>query len=196
MEIISIKTYDFEELEDSAKQKAIERLNDINMYDEWWDFVFEDVKEIAYILGIEIDNIYFRGFSSQGDGAMFEGSYAYKKESTKKIKSYAPEDKELHEIALNLSRIQKANFYNLSAIVKHEGRYYHPRSNNISVYNQESNNVTDDHENGIAEALRDFMRWIYKRLEEEHDNLRSDVTIKETLEQGNYRFLEDGTLYK
>ncbi|MFA7254446.1 MAG: hypothetical protein WC107_07930 [Patescibacteria group bacterium] len=110
--------YKFDELSESAKQKAIEDYRQDGFYYEWWDAVYEDARQIGEILGIEIDNIYFSGFSSQGDGACFEGKYAYAKGSANGIKGHAPQDEELHRIAKELQILQKKNFYSLSAKVK------------------------------------------------------------------------------
>jgi hypothetical protein len=36
---------------------------------EWYTSVYDDATEIARLMGIEIKDIGFSGFSSQGDGA-------------------------------------------------------------------------------------------------------------------------------
>ena len=102
MKTRTIKIYSFNELDERTQQSAIDNLRDLNTHFEWWGFTFDDTKEIATILGIDIDNIYFSGFSSQGDGAQFTGSYAYSKGASKRIRQHAPEDIELHQIADNL----------------------------------------------------------------------------------------------
>lgn len=125
---------------------------------KWWDSVYEDAKVIAALMGIKITNIYFSGFASQGDGACFEGLYEYKKGCTKNIKSYAPEDKELHRIVQELVAVQRGAFYRLCASVTHMGVYSH--ENSVII-------VTEDQTNTIIKCMKDFMRWIYRRLEKE-----------------------------
>src|SRR5690606_4696500 len=44
---IESKVYLFDELSDEAKEKAIQECNDINIFDDWWDNVYEDAKEIG-----------------------------------------------------------------------------------------------------------------------------------------------------
>lgn len=39
--------YNFDELSDEAKQKAIEELYDINVSYDWWEFIYEDALEIG-----------------------------------------------------------------------------------------------------------------------------------------------------
>jgi hypothetical protein len=48
--------YFFNELSDKAKQKAIEKLYDINVDFEWWDSTYEDAERIGLkITGFDID---------------------------------------------------------------------------------------------------------------------------------------------
>jgi len=126
--------YKFDELSESAKQKAIDDYRQDGIDYDWYDAVYEDARQIGEILGIKIDNIYFSGFSNQGDGACFEGSYAYTKGNTKEIKDHAPQDEELHRIARELQKLQKKNFYSLSAKVKQSGHYSHEYCTEIEVY--------------------------------------------------------------
>ena len=68
----TIKIYRFEELNDKAKEQAIEESRLINVQYEWWDGIYDMYK--CDTKGSDIHNIYFSGFYSQGDGAMFEAS--------------------------------------------------------------------------------------------------------------------------
>lgn len=196
---VSKEIYTFAELSEAAKEKARDwyRSGDLNY--EWWDFVFEDAKTIGALMGIEIDNIYFSGFASQGDGAQFVGSYAYKRGALAAVKDYAPLDATLAGIAANLQEEQRKNFYALSASVTATGRYSHPNCTDISVYDNRDHAyngmASEDAADGIAEFLRDFMYWIYKQLETEWDYLNSDEAIDETLTANEYEFTADGEFY-
>ncbi len=190
--------YKFNELSESAKQHAIEKLYDINTDYEWYQFTFEDITTIGALMGIEIDKIYFSGFSSQGDGACFVGNYAYKKNSVKSVIEYAPQDVELHRIVKGLLAIQKHNFYTITANVKHSGHYYHSRCTDIEVYKENNQGMQDylsnsDNES-ITELLRDFMNWIYKQLNTEYDYLTSESAIIDTINSNEYEFDVDGNL--
>ena len=186
------KLYQFAELDEETQQKAIEKLYDINVDHEWYDCTYEDVKEIGKIIGIRVDKVYFSGFSSQGDGACFEGSYEYAKGSGKAIRTYAPRDTELHGIADRLTAIQRPYMYGLYAHVKQRGHYYHENCTEIDVDHDGYYDTLpyDD----IVEELRDFMRWIYSRLEKEYEYLTSEESIKETIEANEYEFDENGDL--
>ena len=47
MKTIEVTVYQFSELSDEAKEKAIQRLSDINVHFEWWDCTYEDAKSIG-----------------------------------------------------------------------------------------------------------------------------------------------------
>ena len=191
------KVYTFDELPENIQEKVIDNFRENNLDYDWWENTFEDFISICAILGIETDHkkIFFSGFSSQGDGACFEGEYKYKKGSVKEIKAYAPLDKKLHEIALNLSKLQSKAFYRLQATIKHSGHYYHCNCTDIDVSRTDYIDITDEQENGIIEYLRDLMNWLYKTLEKEYEYLQSDDAIKETIAANEYKFLENGKIY-
>lgn len=194
MRTITTEVYKFEELDEETQERVIENNRDINVDYQWWDFIYDDVKKIGKILGINIKNIYFSRFYSQGDGACFEGSYSYAKESVKKIKEYAPLDEELHKIAKDLYLLQKNHFYRLSANVEHSGHYYHEFCTNITVYDDDYYDISDDTIEGMKEILRSFMQWIYSILEKECNYLTSDEAIKETIIANEYEFTEEGEI--
>lgn len=189
MKTICKTVFQFNELNETAKQKAIENCREFNVSDEfWYECVYEDAKEIAKLLGIDISRIYFRGFWSQGDGACFEGYFQYNKQGAKKAKEYAPQDKELHRIADEYSAIQKACFYSVYGSVKQRGRYMHENCTEIDMENAKNK------EEDMEEVLRDFMRWIYSNLEAQYEYLTSDEAVSEMIEANGYDFDEDGNL--
>lgn len=202
------KAYKFSELSDSAKEKAINDNRNTNVdYSDWYDSVYEMVETAAKLIGIELKQkpvklmngetrydpaIYFSGFSSQGDGACFEGSYSYAKGAVKAIKAEFPTYEALHRIAADLQAVQAKEFYLLEADVTHNDHYYHYNSVNIEVYRSDDQyrDLVDGSESGVTEALRSFCKWIYKCLNDEYDYLTSDEVIKETIEA--MEFTEEG----
>jgi len=183
---------------------------------EWWDAVYDDAERAAAILGIEIGRkgprhtqqaIYFSGFSSQGDGACFEGTYAWKA-CVKAIRDYAPKDDALHAIADTLTALPVGEGW--SAATKHRGHYYHSGCMSVSVefddefYRQAHDHAEDKQElpqaeftageETITQALRDFADWVYRQLEKEHDWLVADEQVDDTIEANDYEFTEDGEL--
>lgn len=193
MKTIELKLYEFEELSDEAKEKAREWFRSGHEFDH--EYIIEDVKNIGELMGISIDNVYYSGFWSQGDGACFEGSYKYAKDSVKAVKEYAPNDTELHNIAIGLQETQRSHFYGLTANVKHRGRCYHELCTAIDVYNRDGYHANEKAEEEVSESLRLFMKWIYKKLEEQYEYEQTDEYVDECISINEYEFTEDGERY-
>lgn len=207
MKTKTINVYKFDELSNSAKEKARQWFRDCIANDDWYDCVYDDIKCIFDMLGVSSEKqvklmngsyrtdvaIWFSGFCSQGDGACFEGTYNYKKGAAKAIKAEYPTDERLQAIAQGLQDVQKKYMYGLHARVKHSGHYYHEMCTDIEVFN-DNDNVPNDVQEEIKELLRDLMRWIYRALECEHDYLNSDKNIQESIEANEYEFDEYGDI--
>ena len=196
---VETKVYEISELSDDAQQAAITSQRDINIGHEWWDSVYEDAKTIGALMGIEIDNIYFSGFCSKGDGACFEGCYEYVKGSRAAVKQHAPKDIELLRIATELAAEQRKCFYQIQASVKQSGHYNHRFCTDIDVSFESPfsghDYYTQEAEENVIELLRDYMHWIYKRLEADYEYYTSDAAIVETIKANEYEFTEDGEIY-
>jgi hypothetical protein len=193
---LTTKVYKFDELSDEAKEKARVWFRDGNLDYEWYDGVEEDFKTIGKLIGIEVKQILFSGFYSQGDGACFEGTYHYGKDSVKKLIEYAPKDEELHRIVKGLYEAQKPNNYLIHGTIKHRGQYYHYNSTEIELYREDCHgndlHFKGDSEKIITELLRDLMKWLYRILQKEYDYLNSDEQVDETIRINEYEFTEDG----
>jgi len=70
---IKDKLLKWEELSQEAKEYAIKKYREEGFSYDWWDSVYEMAKEEGAELGFLIDDIYFSGFWSQGDGACWTG---------------------------------------------------------------------------------------------------------------------------
>lgn len=162
----------------------------------------------------------FSGFCSQGDGAHFEGRWTPANgplEMLNAVMDYAPQDDRLHAIAFDLAHLsERCNNLIPDACVRvtHSGHYQHenctrfeielPVPDRVDEYNElqmmtwealrKRHGLDDyDFEAEIKEALRAFMRWIYRQLEAEHDYLTSDEAIEESIIANGYTYDEDGT---
>ena len=207
-EIIETTVYRLDELDVSAKERARAWYREGALDHDWFEFVFEDFETICGILGVRLKTdavrlmgaarskprIYFRGFSSQGDGACFETYYSYEKAAPIKIRAHTPLDAEVHRIADALQAIQRRNFYQLRAEASHRGHYYHAFCMVISVEreSQTYQDMTADAEETVTEALRDLARWLYRQLEQEYEYQTSDEVIDEAIAANEYTFTEDG----
>lgn len=209
MRIIETKVYKFEELSDKAKEKARDWYREGVFNDSYdWECVYEDADRIAAMMGIDIDRksvplmsgktrqepcIWFSGFSSQGDGACFEGYYRFKKGAVRAVEDYAPQDKELSRIVRALYRVQRRHFYKLTAVCKHTGHYSHSGCMSVDVMKGENDDYPGDEAmQEVTDLMRDFADWIYERLEDEYEYRMSDESVDENIIGNEYEFTEEG----
>jgi hypothetical protein len=196
MRTIEQKIYSFTELSEAVQKKVISDNYEINVKYEWYELVYEDfIENNKYF---EVDNIFFSGFWSQGDGAMFEYS-SIKQELV---------DEFIDSLELSPMRRQwLENNICVSGKGKHRGHYYHENCCSHSIYWEVDNGDLDwtsnfyqwlesfaeDFEDFVVDRYRDLARDLYRTLEEEHDYLTSEDIIIESLV--NYEFYEDGEIY-
>jgi len=197
-ETVVREIFTFDELSPEAQAKAIDRNRDINTDCEWWECTYEYFTELFSTFGIDISKIYFSGFSSQGDGAMFEADYRHKPGGVKALAAYSTKiPKEVTEAAAQLLELQKRNAYRICASSKHSGgNYYHENMMDVNTWDKETGDSYKFYEGGqeteIKEIFRSLAKWIYRTLETEYFDLISDELIKETIQANEYEFTEDG----
>lgn len=206
------KTYTVYTYDELPNDRAQERARDwyrnatANDMSDIAECVVDDTCEVAAILGIAIatrpvrlmgggtghkPEIYYSVSACQGDGACFQGRYRFAPKACSRIRQHAPQDTDLHAIADTLRDLQRPYFYSLIADVRHTGRYYHEHSVTIHV-DSDLRSPDGDTCEAIAEELRDFMRWIYRRLEREFEYQLSDEVIIESIRANEYTFDEHG----
>ncbi len=197
MKTIKINIYSFDELSDKAKEKARQ------WYREGFDFQFsndiviEEAKNIFKFVGYDISKIYYSGFSSQGDGACFEGSWKASDVNASALKTFCPLDQTLHKIADQLEKISKDYPYAYLR-VNHSGHYSHKYCTdfNISIVdeNGDENCSTGaaEAEKSLIEVSRDAMDWIYRQLEKNYNWEMEDCHVEESIKNNEYTFTEEG----
>lgn len=210
MKTLRIKVYTFDELSDAAKEKARAWWRDCENQDFDTDFLYEDFERVAKILGVEFDKrrvdlyggghryapkIWWTGFYSQGDGASWEGSYAYAKGCAKEMRRYAPKDAELHRIADELAAVQKVNAYQVRALAKHRGHYYHSGCMEVDVFHNRDRELDGRFQDRVTQVLRDFADWMWKQLRDEYEYRMSDEQVDESIRINDYTFTADGARF-
>ena len=201
MKTVEVNVYQFDELSDEAKEKAREWYRNGSFNYEWWDFLYDDFKERAKEVGFDVTNIYFRGFWSQGDGAMFEYDYMRDKLRLEFINQ------------LGLSAMRKDWLINntmTSGRGKHRGLYYHEKSCDHDIYWEVDNgdlaygtlfyswleSFDSDFVDFVTDKYEDLCHELYKSLEKEYEYLNSDEAVDESLIVNEYEFDEDGNRFK
>ena len=207
--IVATTVFTIDELSDAAKENARIWYRDQGLHDEWYDFVYEDFGTICGILGVTLGTtpvrlygggtrdkpqIYWSGFSFQGDGASFEGRYSHAKGAGKAIRAHAPQDTKLHRIADELQALQRKNFWQVHASIRQHGRYCHEYSMAIEVERDSPTwqPMTDRAEDTVVEALRDLARWLYRQLRSEYEHQTSDDAVDEIVGINEWTFTADG----
>jgi hypothetical protein len=169
----TINLYQFDELSDEAKQKAIESLSGINVDFEWWEFVYEDAEQIGLkITEFDID----RGMYAKGEfieGAEDVANAILKNhgedcETYKTAKGYLTDRDEL---------VAKYSDGVNTDVVAEEDEYY---------FDQDCDELDDS----FRIDLLDDYRII---LDKEWDYLTSEEAVIGTIRANEYEFTEDGS---
>jgi hypothetical protein len=204
----TITLFTFDELQsEQARDRARQWYRDGMESYEYADSVIEDAQQCAEILGIEFETrdyktvggqtrtepcVWWSGFSSQGDGASFDGTYSYKPGAGKAIREHAPQDAILHGIADALQTAQRPHFYKLTAHCKHSGPYLHSGWMSVCTEHPDESRDIGASADAIRDALRKFADWIYSMLQSEFEYRTADEQVDESLQANEYTFTEEG----
>ena len=171
------------------QDELLEEYRDINVDHEWWDYTYDWFKEKCAAVGIDVGDIYFSGFWSQGDGACFTGAVSdwpkvLKAVNQENFLKYKPEE----------------NYWRFG--VTTSGRYMHAYTMSSNLEAELEDNPYDEEDEplqfdawaikydlteGMLEHLvddllkfcRDLANDLYKALKEEYEYLTSDEVIVE-----------------
>lgn len=188
MKKVEVSLYEYSELSDKAKEKARAWFTTDYPDYGWWEPTCDDAKEMAKLLGIEIDDIYFSGFYSQGDGACFNGTF--RPEDVKTVEEFLenyPEEKTVLGLYERICKVKCPEDCRVK--VSTSGNYSHSHTMQIDP----SEDMERDEERELLSCLRAFADWIYWTLEKECEYLTSTENVEEQLNGNEYLFLEDGT---
>ena len=193
------ETYTINELDEGVRAKVIDRYRDWNVDGlEWWDCTYDDARRIAELMGIGPIDINFSGFWSQGDGASFTGPVGYKIGAVRNVIGYAPLDTELHDIAMGWAKACRLMQWEVHGGLHRLSSHY-AHENTVTLGLDVDDFPTPEEDARWAEGyllaqeiLREFMRWIYGRLEQEYEYQTSDEAVADNLEANEMRFTQDG----
>jgi myo-inositol catabolism protein IolC len=166
MRTITTNVYSFDELSEQAQQNAIEKLYDINVNFDWWEYVYSEAKE----LGMEIN-----GFS-------LDRNYHCNIKLTDSAVSIC------HKIVENHSACETyktAKEY----IQKYDELFakYEDTTENQHIINDELYDLDEEFTKQIEQNYLSM-------LKSEYEYKTSEETIKETIIANEYEFTEDGIL--
>lgn len=189
MKTISVHVYQFDELSDKAKEIAREWYKKDYPDQGWWDTIYDDAKEAAKFLGVEITDIRFSGFWSQGDGACFIGRFRSEDLKTlDELKENYPLEGKLHTLLEQLHAVEHPAESWISI-----GVYGHYSHSGTMTFDDYGDGYEDEAFDEVKKCLRSFADWIYMQLEKEHEYLTSDSYVDELITAVEYWFLVDGS---
>ena len=192
--------YKFDELSDDAQQHAFEKYRYFNVEDSfWYEYILDNWTEQLEKIGFYNAKIYFSGFSSQGDGAVFESGIDHEKLCNTLIMCAGKNniqafqcDKALKLLDGNLwdCQIQRTNsrYSHESACRLYLDRYDY--SKNDDYWNKFFNSL----EETLEDYRRDLCFAIYKDLETEYEYQTSDEQLRETFIINELEFTEEGDI--
>ena len=192
MRTITEEIFNITELSEDAQEAAYQQWAEIehSMFDS--DFMKDDIITLGNCIGINIDQVLWSGFNSQGDGACFTGDYEYNPNWKEKIESYAPTDETMIELGEELSKIYDV-YGTHSITVIHDHFYYHENS---VVIDTSSDDVDSQAALDLIDPLlREFMKYSYTLLEKQYEYYLSKEVFIESSLANEYEYYSNGKMY-
>ena len=170
MRTIETKVFTFDELSEDAKQKAIERLRDINVSHNWWEITYDDAKTIGLkITGFNLDR------NRHATGELILSAC----EVAQNIFNEHGETCETFKTATNFMEVWQPIF----------DEYMNEESEKF-----ESAELEDELTELEGEFCQSLLEDYSIMLQNECEFLQEDEAIIETIEANDYEFTEDGKL--
>ena len=170
MRTIEVKIFKFNELNEEAKQNAISNLYNINIDHNWWEFIYEDAKNIGLkITSFNLD----RNRYAKGEFILNAPEVA------QNILSNHGKECETYKTAESFLEVWQPIF---NAYMDEESEKYE---------SSESEDEMQELEDDFLNSLLDDYSII---LQNACDYLQSDESIIDTIEANDYEFTEDGEM--
>ena len=219
MKTIEVEVYKWEELSQTAQQRARDWYIQGLDY-EWWDCVYDMCIEDGYEKGFVIDAINFSGFYSQGDGARWIGQIDVRQwlethaqdsigisawcqliqegfvDKSVGVKSFSSHY--CHENTMDVGEVEDKSFFEDEETMESNTIFKGMTIANLyDIIATDPNctyKTTQDINKAIEESAKDYARDIYKRLREEYEYLCSEEVMQEHFEANDYHFTNEGEL--
>jgi hypothetical protein len=218
--VIEVEVFKYDELSDSAKQKARDWYIEGMDY-EWWEGTYEMAKEDGKEKGFYIDKIFFSGFCSQGDGASWTGFVDVRQWLEENCADsigvsawcqLIQEDIVTKNIQVTANNAHYCHESTMSFVdVEDSTDEYHDQFEMVSPSIFKGMSVAnlfdiiatdpachykgvDDITTAIVKSGKDYAIDIYHRLREEYDYLCSEEMMIDHFEANDYHFTNEGEI--
>ena len=210
--------YTYEQLTPTAQEKVLEWWGNVLWDDNYWsECVIDCAKEDGYALGFVIDDIYWSGFWSQGDGACWAGQV----DICQWLKAHCKD-------SIGLSawvELIREGVIDKHMSVSHVGRYYHENSMDFGYIEDNTDTfedtdvmttesifkgmtianvfdlieasdcaykTTEEIREAVITAAQDYAKDVYIKLEKEYDYMLSAANLIEMCECNEWLFNAEG----
>jgi len=198
------KTYKFSELSKGDQDRLIDIHRDINVdFDQWHEPILDEWKEKLADQGFIEAEIWYRGFSSQGDGACFDCKDV-------DIEKFIAANK-VEMICMFFPRMdilrQVSEILSMHIVVR-DTYYSHEKTRQMDFSWDTPGNdypgfeewIDSEKGSGTVKAFEEFVeakrldlcKDIYRSLEADYNYQTSDETVKETLDAQDWEYDENG----
>lgn len=190
---------EFAALPDDVRKHVLQRNDNVLVeYGEWWDDVYYAFRERMDEKGISVDDIYFSGFWSQGDGACFDGSvhnfttFIDSHPELAKFKELGEVDNK--EIDLYVSWKHDSNHYYHERTLRFSCEESDLSEPDLSDFDSpvryhaarirygEITALINEFFDAAPDIIRAHCQQLYKELETEYEHLTSEESVIEHLE--------------
>lgn len=171
-----------------TKDELIEKYRHINVDHDWWDWVYEDFKSQMQEVGIEVDDMNFMGFWSQGDHATFSCSMRYS--VSKFIESHNLHERydAIYKMSLN-GGVSITKAQDKYSIVEVETWMHHDVCEDETMngfyqqqYEEEVEATYTQFDKDVIKIMEEYEHDLYRQLEREYDSLTSDEVVWESIQ--------------
>lgn len=176
--------YKFNELSDSAKEKALESFYDLNVDHDWYEFSYEDFISQLNEVGLTCDKFYFE----LDRGSYIEPVNLRFTDVEKFVKSKIDEN-------IKKRIIEVADLYITTACFSRHNKPIIETYSYTSEKHKRLNKAIDSLVEHANDALHRMLNDFLSQLQKEYDYLTSKEAIIETIEANDYDFLETGKLF-
>lgn len=175
MRTVRTKVYQFNELNDEAKQVAIDKNREINVDYKWWVFTYEDAENIGLKLnGFDLD------INKHATGKLLQDAYYTANEIIKN-----------HGVTCETYKTANdfIEFWNEAVKLHSDGIITDKVADGKEDYFDEY--VADSEEKFLKDILSNYADI----LQNECDYLQTDEAVKETLIANEYEFTKEGNIF-
>jgi hypothetical protein len=181
------------------QRELIEKHRDINTDYEWWDCIYDSFQEDMKQKHIEVQDMRFSGFCSQGDGASFTGyiddnkaffedhglteTYPYMMKLLSHGGGFSlcierSSSRYVHENTVS-AELSYCDNFSCSCVLRVDDPL---REAVVKLWDEALQREYDTICDTVTDIIRGYCRDLYRKLEEEYDYLTSDEAIWEAIE--------------